>query len=61
MVASNARRLAGSAQLDKRDPNAASTEIHGQAEPDGTSPDNQNLGIDPTLHGRDVARRRKNA
>ena len=30
-------------------------------EPDGTSPDNQNLGIDPTLHGRDVARRRKDA
>jgi hypothetical protein len=61
MIASDAGRLTRSAHLDKRHPHAASGEIHGQAKPDRTSPDDQDPGIDPTLHGRDVARRRKDA
>jgi hypothetical protein len=61
MVASDAGRLTGSTHLDKHHPHAASGEIHGQAKPDGTSPDNQDTGIDPTLHGCEMARRRKDA
>jgi hypothetical protein len=61
MIASDAGRLTGSTHLDKRHQHAASGEIHSQAKPDGTSPDNQDTCIDPTLHGREVAHRRKDA
>jgi hypothetical protein len=54
MIASDARRLTGSTHLGKRHPNAASDEIHGQAKSDRTGPNNQDLSIDATLHGRDV-------
>jgi len=57
MVASDAGRLAGSAHLGERYADAALGEIHRQAEPDGTSPDDQDLGGDVMRHGSNCHRR----
>lgn len=48
MVASDAGRLAGRAHLRERYVDVASGEIHCQSEPDGTTPDDQNVRIDAT-------------
>jgi hypothetical protein len=61
MVASNAGQLAGSAHLGERYTNVASGEIHCQAEPDGTTPDDQDLRIDAMRHDYDLARQRWDA
>ena len=58
MVTADARRLADSAHLGQCYANAALGEIHRQAEPDGTSPNDQDLGVDATWHGSNCAGRR---
>ena len=52
MIAADLRRLTRRAHLGERHIDAALGEIHRQSEADRTTPDDQDLGIDPPGHGR---------
>src|SRR5262249_45089193 len=61
VVATDVGWLTGRAHLGERHADAPSGEIHCQCKPDWTTPDGQDIRVDATRHGRQVAEKYRGA